>query len=223
MKNVAVTGMRRLRRRQAGFSLVEGLVALAILMTVVIGLIPLFTQSMINNTAGRHLTQATNFTTDSFEELAQLPLNNDLLDLPAGLPRVVRAQLISGREALDDSGAPRPGFEYSVLETQNVGDTTLPDDPDEVIDLAGFADEDALRSAKWIRIIEVEQFQISSLADGLAGPADTRFEDDERLPGGTEDSNVQLKKIEIRIIPRGANSGLSIGQGRVSATLVKAI
>lgn len=211
------------RKRQAGFSLVEGLIALAVLMTIVIGLIPLFTQSMVNNTAGRHLTQATNFATDSFEALTQLPINNDLLEVDAGLPRTVRAQLLAGRVAHDSDGVPRPGFEYAVLETRNVGDVTLPDDPDETITLAGFADTDALREAKWIRIVEVEQYQISSLSDGTGSAEDTEVEDGERLPGGTAEGNVQLKKIEIRIIPRGADSAVSIGQGRLTATLLKAI
>lgn len=210
-------------RASAGFSLVEGLVALAVLMTIVIGLIPLFTQSMVNNTAGRHMTQATNFTTDTFEGLTQLPLNNDLLDVGNGLPRTVTAQLLSGREALDSLERPRPGFEYAVLETQVVGDVTLPEDPDEVISLAGFSDDDALRSAKWIRIIEVEQYQVSSLSDGFSTAEDIELGDDERLPGGIAESSVQLKKIEIRIIPRGVNSAVSIGQGRLTATLLKAI
>ncbi len=211
------------RSSVAGFSLVEGLVALAVLMTVTIGLIPLFTQSMVNNTAGRHLTQAANFSTDTFENLLQLPINNDLLTLANGLPRSVRVQLISGREALDSSYLPRPGFEYSVLETQDVGDLTLPEDPEEIISQAGFVNADALRSGKWIRVIEVEQFQISSLSDGFAGVADGELEDSERLLGGTAESNVQLKRIEIQIVPRGLNSGLSLGQGRMTTTLIKAI
>ena len=213
----------RHRSSRAGFSLVEGLVALAVLMTIVIGLIPLFTQSMVNNTAGRHMTQATNFSTDTLEGIMQLPLNNELLTLADGLPRSVRVQLISGREALDSSYEPRPGFEYAVLETRNLGDVTLSDDPETAIVEAGFADADALRSGKWLRIIEVEQFQISSLSDGLATTVDSQLEDDERIVGGSTESNVQLKKIQIQIVPRGLNSGLSLGQGSLPATLVKSI
>ncbi len=56
------------RRRSAGFTLVETLVAIALLGLILVGVLPLFTQSMLNNLKGNRGTQAANNTGQVLED-----------------------------------------------------------------------------------------------------------------------------------------------------------
>jgi prepilin-type N-terminal cleavage/methylation domain-containing protein len=56
------------RRRSSGFTLVETLVAIAILGLILVGVLPLFTQSMLNNLKGNRGTQAANNTGQVLED-----------------------------------------------------------------------------------------------------------------------------------------------------------
>jgi len=51
---------RRTGRRDAGFSIIEALIAAAILLIIALGLLPLFTRSISDNVSGNDATQATN-------------------------------------------------------------------------------------------------------------------------------------------------------------------
>lgn len=70
--------------REAGFSLVEILLAAALFLIVVIGILPLFTRAIVDNTAGADYTQATNMAKSMAEELQQAPFNSAPLTLPSG-------------------------------------------------------------------------------------------------------------------------------------------
>lgn len=78
----------RPRRREAGFTLVEGLIATAMLMTIAIGILPLYTRSMMNNEAGSDYTTITNAAKERAEEFFQLPFDSDPLTILAGTERV---------------------------------------------------------------------------------------------------------------------------------------
>lgn len=81
---------RRTSARQAGFSLVESLVAALILLFIALGLIPLFARSLRDNTAGSDSTQASNHGKAKLEEYLQLPFNNQVVELaPASTQTVV--------------------------------------------------------------------------------------------------------------------------------------
>lgn len=56
------------RRRSAGFTLVETLVAIALLGLILVGVLPLFTQSMLNNLKGNRGTQGANNTGQVLED-----------------------------------------------------------------------------------------------------------------------------------------------------------
>lgn len=73
------------RRPEAGFSLVEALIATALLLLIVIGMIPLFTRSMFNNVQGDEATRATNIVVDDFERLLSLPFDSLAMSLPDGV------------------------------------------------------------------------------------------------------------------------------------------
>jgi Tfp pilus assembly protein PilV len=65
--------------RAAGFSLIEALIAAAILLIIALGLIPLFARSIRDNASGADATTATNHGRTELEECLQLPFNNQKL------------------------------------------------------------------------------------------------------------------------------------------------
>jgi type II secretory pathway pseudopilin PulG len=67
-----------------GFSIIEVLIAAAILLFIAIGVLPLFTRSMINNLSGNESTTVTNFSRSDVEELFQLNFNHADLDVATG-------------------------------------------------------------------------------------------------------------------------------------------
>src|SRR6185369_7870572 len=69
---------------ERGFSLIEGLVATAILLIVAIGVLPLFASSILNNTRGSDSTQASNFGKSALETAVTLPVDNTAVLIPAG-------------------------------------------------------------------------------------------------------------------------------------------
>lgn len=69
---------------ERGFTMVEGLVATAILLVVAIGIIPLFASAILNNTRGSDSTLASNFSKTNVENLSQMPFTNVALTIPAG-------------------------------------------------------------------------------------------------------------------------------------------
>lgn len=71
-------------RSARGFSVVEVLIATAIFFIIAIGVLPLFTQAMANNVAGKESTEVTNFTKSQIEEMLQLPFNDERMTVPAG-------------------------------------------------------------------------------------------------------------------------------------------
>lgn len=69
----------RVRRGASGFTLVEVLIAMALLVIITLGVLPLFGRSMINNTAGADYLQANNHTRMQLEEYSQLNFDDPLL------------------------------------------------------------------------------------------------------------------------------------------------
>ncbi len=64
---------------EAGFSLLEVLIASVILLFVAIGVLPLFQRAMANNTQGREITQVVHRAKSEMEEIIQLDFNDALL------------------------------------------------------------------------------------------------------------------------------------------------
>jgi len=75
------TGRAR-RAAAAGFSVVEALIAAAILLIIAIGVLPLFTRAIMDNQAGNDSSSVTNFARSQVEERFQLNFGDANLTLP---------------------------------------------------------------------------------------------------------------------------------------------
>lgn len=74
----------RRRRAAGGFSLIEVLVAAAILLVIALGTVPLFTRAMIANRSGSDSNRVANFTADRAEEFYQYPFGSEALTIAPG-------------------------------------------------------------------------------------------------------------------------------------------
>jgi type II secretory pathway pseudopilin PulG len=72
------------QRSRPGFSLVEVLLAMTLIMIIAVGIFPLFTQSSVSNLSGNDSTKVSNFARARAEEMFQLPFNATDLTLLAG-------------------------------------------------------------------------------------------------------------------------------------------
>lgn len=75
---------RRAAPAAAGFSLIETLIAAALLLLVALGILPLFSNSIINNVQGNLASQVANFARDEAERLYQLPFGHPDLSPDGG-------------------------------------------------------------------------------------------------------------------------------------------
>lgn len=89
---IAAPGRRRGRSHSAGkgFTLLELLVAAGLLLVVLVGLLPLFMRSIMENVEGRESTQVSNHGRSELEIFKQVRFNNPELDITAGTETVVQ-------------------------------------------------------------------------------------------------------------------------------------
>lgn len=71
-------------RGEKGFSLIEVLIAAGIFLIVALGIVPFFTQAIVNNRAGADYTQSTNYAKSELERLYSLPFSSPDLQVTAG-------------------------------------------------------------------------------------------------------------------------------------------
>jgi len=72
------------RAEEAGFSLIEALIAALLLLFIVLGVLPLFSRAMMNNIQGNDSSNIANAAVEGFEQSLALPFDNDQISLPAG-------------------------------------------------------------------------------------------------------------------------------------------
>jgi len=153
----------------AGFSLVEALVAAAILLVIALGLIPLFARSIRDNQAGSDFTQATNGNKSRLEESEQIPFNSSTLDVPNGLT------------------------EGQVVESYSQGDRTKTADANEKWWPGAPTDKGTLL---WMRTTLIHQYSMGALdkraKDFVLSPT-------ERQPGGSDPIYIHLKEVEVTL------------------------
>jgi len=70
--------------RAAGFSLVEALIASALVLMITLGVMPLFTHAVVQNVSGKESTISTNYSRSTTEGLIGLPLDRNEVRTEAG-------------------------------------------------------------------------------------------------------------------------------------------
>lgn len=91
------------RSAEAGFSMIEALIAAAILLIISIGMIPMFTQSLLNNAAGSDHMQASMYAKDELEDRQDAAFfSSDLLVPGAAVEFVTTDYWLPGTAAVGD-------------------------------------------------------------------------------------------------------------------------
>lgn len=105
-----VLGPRQPGGRQEGFSLVEVLIAAGLMLVIAVGIIPLFTRSMVNTIGGAESTTVSNFGKTRLEEMVQLPIDDTSLVVPTGTSELVVEEYWSlATETWVPGATPPPG------------------------------------------------------------------------------------------------------------------
>jgi Tfp pilus assembly protein PilV len=71
-------------------TLIEVMMASLLFLAISLGVVPMFTQSMVSNTSGNDSTKAANFARARTEELLQLPFNHEDLTVDAGSAKTLQ-------------------------------------------------------------------------------------------------------------------------------------
>jgi len=145
-------------RGEAGFSIIEALVAAAILLIIALGLLPVFSRAINDNVTGNDATQATNGSRTELEELLQIPFNNQRVVVQAGKTEAETKDFYTRAKA--DPGT----------DTYQIGDATE----------GWTADATDRGPVLWNRTTTVQQYGITDLNDGkldtpLDGSAQANF------------------------------------------------
>jgi Tfp pilus assembly protein PilV len=139
------------RRGEAGFSIIEALIAAAILLIIALGLLPVFSRAINDNVTGNDATQATNGSRTELEELLQIPFNNQRVVVAAGQTKTETKDFYT--RAKTDPGT----------DTYQIGDATE----------GWTADATGRGPVLWNRTTTVQQYGITDLNDGkLDSPLD---------------------------------------------------
>ena len=77
---------------QSGFSMVESLIAAAIIGIVAIGILPLFTRAMVDNMAGADYTRVTNYAKSKEEDFTRMPFLQQTIQMPAGQTQLLTTE-----------------------------------------------------------------------------------------------------------------------------------
>lgn len=133
--------MRKVRRRkryaaEAGFTIIEGMIAALLLLIVILGIVPLVSRSMMNNLQGNDASNETNASVDGIERLLSLPFGDLNVEVPAGQMSLVSTDyfLLDGKawSATVPSGDTAQFARVATVEQFGAADL----DTDETLDTA---------------------------------------------------------------------------------------
>jgi type II secretory pathway pseudopilin PulG len=83
---------------ERGLSIVEVMIAAALLLIIALGILPLFSRSIIANRQGLDSTEVSNMARTQMEEYVQLPFNHLMLTVPDGTQQLVVEQHYSEKD-----------------------------------------------------------------------------------------------------------------------------
>ncbi|MFQ5349256.1 MAG: prepilin-type N-terminal cleavage/methylation domain-containing protein [Thermoanaerobaculia bacterium] len=175
-------------RRSRGYSLVEVLLGLTILLVALVGLMPLFTKSIQQNLEGKQSTEATGHGRTQLEELLQLDFNNWLVNVEAGNERALHLYWT-------ESDPAKRGDEYW---TQS--------DPSPTV--ASWEMDSVVRQ---FGIQDVRDDDLDGILEVIVGLEDDDLDGmwDNPLPAGSLPPFVHLKSLDVSLQKK---SSLTMGQ-----------
>ena len=174
--------------RTNGFSLIEVLVAGALLMVIALGTLPLFTRALRDNRSGAESTEVSNVARSQLEEFFQLPWDAPKLVLVAGDPNGGTIKVFGD-------------FYSNADQRWKPCDAPLPVDCDPANCIVPAADP-----ARWTRTTCIRQFSNDDVTD------DGVLADDEALAFDADPSQIHLKEIVVRA--RGAGQSAVFGPAK---------
>ena len=181
------------QRRQApqGFSLLEVLVAMVLLVVVVSGLLPLFSRSVLENVEGREITKSGSLGRSQTEELHQMFFNNWELEIQNGSVRTTQDYWNQGL-------ADKVGDE-SWVTTVPVGSVAL---WSRTVDVRQFGingvDDTDLDGIVDV-ILGLEDLLDPNDVDGDGNTAEPDGVFDNTLAAGTNASAIHLKQVVVEV------------------------
>ncbi len=112
--NRSVTN-RESRARERGLSIVEVMIAAALLLIIALGILPLFTRSIISNRKGLDSTEVSNLARSRLEEFVQLPLNDPQLTVVGGSTELVVAEHFSEKDEKWKAGTTPDAGDHAIF------------------------------------------------------------------------------------------------------------
>lgn len=183
-------------RGQAGFSLIEGLMAAGLLLVIAVSILPLFTRALESNVSGSRSSQMSTFVSADLEEVNQLTVDRDEWEVAAsGGVRTLIPMFWDTGPLFSTPGIP-----------EQLGDEQWIDDAD-----------DALGLVIWSRNVSIRKYSLSDLQI-LAG---TDVGDDVIVAAGhpmlldtplPDDESAHL--TEVRVSIRENRNSIPVGSGR---------
>lgn len=152
--------------RERGFSIIEVLIASVLLLIMVLGILPLFFRSTVNNAMGADSTQLSNLSKSRVEEYSQLPFDAPQLSL-VGTAEVLRivdywSPTVENFVATEPSGNAPMRFQRTT-EIRQFAMSDLLDDGDLDTPLPGTADPTTVQIKEIMVVVE------SFIRDGTTG------------------------------------------------------
>ena len=177
---LATPGRRRSPSRVVGkgFTILELLVAAGLLLVVLVGLLPLFMRSIMENVEGRESTQVSNHGRSELEIFKQLRFNNPELDITAGTETVVQRY-------------------WTLGDPDYVGDEEWVD----TVPAGEFGLWDRTTTVRQYGINGVIDNDLDGIIDQIIGLEDADYDGylDNPLPGGSLPGAIHLKEVDVAI------------------------
>lgn len=170
---------RRPARRAGGYSLVEVLLGLTILMVALIGLMPLFTRSIQQNLEGKQSTEATGHGRTELEHLLQLDFNNWLVSV------------------LNNDSRPLHLYWTEGDPTKRGDERWTPDIPPS----STFASWEMDSVVRQYGIRSVRDDDLDGIVEVIVGLEDSNLDGvlDNPLPAGSQPAFVHLKTLDVTL------------------------
>ncbi|NHZ73542.1 MAG: prepilin-type N-terminal cleavage/methylation domain-containing protein [Nitrospirae bacterium] len=161
-----------------GFTLIELLVASALLLVVLVGLLPLFMRSIMENVEGRESTQVANHGRSELEIFKQLRFNNPELEITAGNESVVQRY-------------------WTMGDPDYVGDEKWVD----TVPVGEFGLWDRTTTVRQFGINGVIDNDLDGIIDQIIGLEDDNYDGflDNPLAAGALPGAIHLKEVDVQV------------------------